>query len=410
MLKRIEVSEVVIGMFIHKLCGSWLKHPFWKGRFLVETEEQLQLLRRSAVAQVVIDTDKGLDVPAPMTSAEQVPQPQMQEAPAPQQPRQVNREQTSFIEEARRAQKICENTKAAISEMFADARMGKAVKAENASALVEEISDSIHRHPHALINLACLKTADDYTYMHSVAVCALMVALARQLGLDNEQVRIAGIAGLLHDVGKMAIPDAILNKPGRLSDEEFRIVREHPQAGYRMLLESDQVDPQVLDVVLHHHEKYDGSGYPSGLAGEEISLLARMGAVCDVYDAITSNRAYKAAWDPAESIHRMAQWKGHFDEELLQAFVKAIGIYPIGALVRLESGRIGVVLEQHPTSLLKPRVKVFYSVRLRQPIPIEVIDLEALAGKDRIVCREPAEDYGDFEALTCDDNHAKAYA
>lgn len=399
MLKRIEVSQAQVGMFIHKLCGSWMDHPFWKGRFLLETEEQLQQLRNSKVTQVLIDTGKGL---APgSTPAIGVTQAAATQPTAPL--AQARHKSSSSAEEARRAKKICEQTKTAIAEMFTEARMGQSVNAEHAEALVEEISNSIHRHPHALINLARLKTADDYTYMHSVAVCALMVALARQLGLDHEQVRIAGIAGLLHDIGKVAIPDKVLNKPGRLSDEEFRLVREHPQSGFEILRKTGQVNDQVLKVVLHHHEKYDGSGYPGGLAGEQISLLARMGAVCDVYDAITSNRAYKSAWDPAESIHRMAQWKGHFDEQLLQAFVRAIGIYPIGALVRLESGRIGVVVEQHPTSLLKPRVKVFYSARLRQPIPIEVIDLEALAGKDRITCREPAEDYRGFEAFSSDD-------
>ncbi len=397
MLKRIAVTQVVIGMYIDKLCGSWLDHPFWKCRFLVRSESELQRLRRSAVTQVWIDTNKGLDVPDIPPAAAQA----NEEPPAPplEQCEPAAPQRVSLAEETQRARQICCASKTAIAEMFNDARMGKAVRAEHAVALVEEISDSIHRHPHALINLARLKTADEYTYMHSVAVCALMVALARQLGLSEVQVRTAGIAGLLHDIGKMAIPDAILNKAGRLTDEELRIVREHPQSGFSMLLESGQVEPEVLDVVLHHHEKVDGTGYPHRLAGQGISLLARMGAVCDVYDAITSNRAYKRAWDPAESIHRMAQWKGHFDEELLQAFVRTIGIYPIGALVRLESGRIGVVLEQHPSSLLTPRVKVFYSARLRQPIPQQIIDLEALAGQDQIVCREPAEHYGNLDAL-----------
>jgi hypothetical protein len=138
----------------------------------------------------------------------------------------------------------------------------------------------------------------------------------------------------------------------------------------------------------------DGSGYPHRLAGEQISLYARMGTVCDVYDAITSNRPYKAGWDPAESIRKMAEWKGHFDPEVFQAFVKTVGIYPVGSLVRLASGRIGVVMEQQARSLLAPKVKVFFSAKSKIPIPQETLDLARLVGRDRIVARESAADWG----------------
>ena len=179
--------------------------------------------------------------------------------------------------------------------------MGKALDAANALPLVEEITDSVSRNPGALINLARLKTIDDYTFMHSVAVCALMVALAREMQLSDEDVRQAGLAGLLHDVGKMMIPLSILNKPGKLTDEEFDIIKSHPVAGYEMLLEGVGVGEIALDVCLHHHEKVDGSGYPHKLDADKITLFAKMGAVCDVYDAITSNRPYKAASRPVES-------------------------------------------------------------------------------------------------------------
>jgi len=163
------------------------------------------------------------------------------------------------------------------------------------------------RHPGALISLARLKTADDYTYMHSVAVWALMVALGRQMGLDEEELRTAGLAGLLHDLGKALMNQDVLNKPGKLTDEEFEHIKSHPHEGWKLLKEAGSVNEAVLDVCRHHHERTDGNGYPDRLAGEQFTRLARMGAICDVYDAITSNRPYKRGWDPAESILRMAQ-------------------------------------------------------------------------------------------------------
>jgi putative nucleotidyltransferase with HDIG domain len=394
MLKRIAVTDVRVGMYIQEFCGSWMDHPFWKAKFLLDSPKDLQRIRASGVRELWIDASKGLDIEAGTESVSEA------EAEAQTQARLLAVDQkpackaSSLEDELERAARLCARSKKAVASMFNDARMGQALQFEAAEQLVEEISASVMRHPNALISLARLKTADEYTYMHSVAVCALMIALARQLGLAEAQVREAGLAGLLHDVGKMAIPLEVLNKPGKLTDTEFDCVRRHPEAGGKILLESKQVSALVLDVCLHHHEKVDGSGYPHRLEGDQISLFARMGAVCDVYDAVTSNRPYKRGWDPAESIRKMAEWTGHFDPRVFQAFVKAVGIYPTGSLVRLESGRLGMVLEQNAQSLLAPKVKVFFSAKLKVAIPQEVVDLAKLAGRDKIVGRETAADWG----------------
>ena len=265
--------------------------------------------------------------------------------------------------------------------------MGKALDTEHCLPLVNEIADSVQRNPGALVSLARLKTSDAYTFMHSVAVCALMVSLARQLQLSEAQAREAGMAGLVHDMGKALMPLEVLNKPGALTQEEFAIMKSHPEEGYKLLKEGGAVGPVSLDVCLHHHEKVNGRGYPKGLKGDEISLYAKMGAVCDVYDAITSNRPYKAGWDPADSLMKMAAWtkEGHFDERVFQAFVKSIGIYPTGSLVKLQSGRLAVVVEQGASSLLSPIVRVFFSTKSNQPIPVELLDLGKTV--DQIVSR-----------------------
>ncbi|MDO9620243.1 MAG: HD-GYP domain-containing protein [Pseudomonas sp.] len=395
MLKCIAVTDVRVGMYIHEFCGAWMDHPFWKSKFLLKSEKDLQRIKASSIGELWIDVSKGVDVEvgtASVSPEEVAAEAEAALLAAVQSP-PVSLA-VSMEDEMQRAVKLCARSKAAVVSMFGDARMGQALQFEQAGELVEEISDSIMRHPNALISLARLKNADEYTYMHSVAVCALMIALARNLGLNEGQVREAGLAGLLHDIGKMAIPNEVLNKPGKLTDNEFATVRDHPEAGSRMLIESKQVSALVLDVCLHHHEKVDGTGYPHRLAGEQISLYARMGAVCDVYDAITSNRPYKQGWDPAESIRKMAEWKGHFDPVVFQAFVKTVGIYPVGSLVRLESGRIGVVMEQQAKSLLAPRVKVFFSAKSKTPIPQEILDLSKLVGRDKIVGRESAEEWG----------------
>ena len=395
MLKCIAVADVRVGMFIHEFCGSWMDHPFWKSKFLLSTEKDLQRVKASSITELWIDVSKGLDVEAgtASASAEEVAVQVDEKLLAVAQISPVILA-ASMEDEVQRAVKLCAKSKAAVISMFNDARMGQALNFEQAGELLEEISDSVLRHPNALISLARLKSADEYTYMHSVAVCALMIALARQLGFETMQVREAGLAGLLHDIGKMAIPSDILNKPSKLTDSEFATMRDHPRAGAHMLIESKQVSALVLDVCLHHHEKMDGSGYPHGLAGEQISLYARMGAVCDVYDAITSDRSYRKGWDPGEAVRKMAEWKGHFDPQVFQAFVKAVGIYPVGSLVRLESGRLGVVVEQHAGSLLTPKVKVFFSAKANAAIARETLDLSALVGCDKIVARESAEAWG----------------
>lgn len=388
MLKKITVDQIKLGMHIQEFCGSWMDHPFWRENFILRDPDDLKAIQTCGIKEVWIDVQKGRDV--------DVAGPTKQEAEAhidatlvkiasPQElPAKV-----AMAEEIRRAAKICATSKQAVVSMFQEVRMVKAIDHAAAGALVEEITDSVVRNPGALISLARLKTADDYTYMHSVAVCALMVALARQLGVDEKTTREAGMAGLLHDLGKAVMPMDVLNKPGKLTDEEFRIIKSHPVEGHRMLVEGGAVGKIPLDVVLHHHEKVDGSGYPKGLKDAEISLFAKMGAVCDVYDAITSNRPYKAGWDPAESIRKMTEWSsGHFDPRVFQAFVKSVGIYPIGSLVRLESGRLGIVVDQTEKSLLTPKVRVFFSTRANAHIPPEMVDLSIRAGGDKIVSRE----------------------
>ena len=390
MLKKIDVKQLTVGMYLKEFCGSWIDHPFWRNSFVITDPKDIERIRASNIQAVWIDCAKGLDVArdaATISEAETESQVDAELKQALQSTRETA--PASIHEEMARAAKICAQAKQAVTSMFEEARMGNAVDSGNARKLVEEISDSVTRNPGALISLARLKTADDYTYMHSVAVCALMISLGRQIGVDEDIIPRLGIAGLLHDLGKAMMPQEVLNKPGKLTDEEFGIMKRHPSEGAKLLQDSDGIDDIALDVALHHHEKTDGSGYPEGLKDNEISLYAKMGAVCDVYDAITSNRPYKAGWDPAESLRKMAEWaNGHFDPTVFQAFVKSLGIYPVGSLLRLTSGRLGLVVDQSPKSLLTPRIKVFFSTRSNTRIRPTLIDLSQPGCPEKIASRE----------------------
>ena len=395
MLKRIGVKQLTLGMHIKEFCGSWMDHPFMRSGFVLSSDADLAAILASSIKEVWIDSHKGLDVAAhvpAVTEAESEAEITASLAPvASAKPRPST---LTIEQEIDRAARICAQAKEAVETMFDHVRMGQSVDVGSARLLVEEISGSVARNPAALISLARLKTADNYTYLHSVAVCALMAALARQLGLDAAEIRSAGMAGLMHDLGKAPIPLKLLNKAGKLTEAEFEVIKTHPQLGFRILQMSQHIEPKTLDACLHHHEKMDGSGYPEGLKGDEISLSAKMTAVCDVYDAITSDRPYKRGWDPAYALRQMAGWsRGHFDLPIFHALVKTLGIYPVGALVRMSSGRLGVVLEQSGSSLTTPRIKLFYSTRSALRIAPELLDLSRCVGTDRIAALENPDDW-----------------
>ncbi|MFM9916324.1 MAG: HD-GYP domain-containing protein [Rhizobacter sp.] len=396
-LKKISVQQVRLGMHLHELCGAWLDHPFWKTKFVLQDVADLNKLQGSSVRECWIDVTKGLDV-ATASDEPKVPVSKVGiGAPAVDvdtatdlvRAAQVRApDKIPFNEELNRAANLCNQARAAVISLFSEARMGRVAISEECEELVSGIAESVMRNPTAMVSLARLKSHDDYTYMHSVAVAAMMAALARQLQLDTAQTRLAAKAGLLHDMGKAVMPVDVLNKPGKLTDDEFAVIRTHPERGHALLLTGDAVDDQVLDVCLHHHEKIDGSGYPHRLTADQISLFAKMGAVCDVYDAITSNRPYKQGWDPAESVARMAGWKGHFDPSIFKAFVTSLGIYPTGSLVRLQSGLLAVVTQQNEATLTSPEVKVFFSTKQGLHVPPRLLDLSARNCADRIIGRE----------------------
>lgn len=375
MLKKISVLDVRLGMFINELCGNWIDHPFWKKSFELDSEKDLHALKTCGIKEVWIDLSKGLDVePEPSPESDEKKPPDTLPEAAKSDKKQE--QQIALHQEMPRAQKLQAKAKRTVAFVFREARMGNALQSAEAVELVDEITQSVSRNSVALLNMSRLKSKDDHIYLHSVAVSALMIALGRQLGVESGTLKSLGMAGLLHDVGKVMIPDTILNKRGKLTPDEFEIVKTHSRRGWDILKSDPNVDEIGLDVCLHHHERWDGSGYPDKLSGETLSLYARMATVCDVYDALTSDCSYRKAFSPADAIRKMTEMQAvHFDKVVFHAFVKTVGIYPSGTLVKLKSGRLAVVADQSAKSLLTPVVKVFFSTKANEPIFPALVDL-----------------------------------
>ncbi len=397
MLKKISVSRLRPGMFIQELCGDWMSHPFWRAQFKLSGDADLRRIVESGIQHVYIDTDRGLD-DVEAVAADEVKASVEEEIVAALGAPDDTVLRVSVREEMARARKVHEQAHKVVRSMMGDVRLGKAVSLEDAEPVVEAITGSVLRNSGALLGLIGIKNKDDYTFLHSVSVCTLMIAFGRSLGLAGEDLRQGGIGGLLHDIGKMKVPDAVLNKPGRLTDAEFELIKRHPGDGHEVLLETQGIGAVPLDITRHHHERLDGSGYPDRLAGDAISTMARMAAIVDVYDAITADRCYHKGMPAAEALRKMWEWSSaHFDQKLLQAFMRCVGIYPVGSLVRLESGRLGVVTEQNEGSLLTPRLRVFFSTKSNGYIKPELVDLGRKLGSgggDRIVSAEVPEKWG----------------
>lgn len=376
MLVRIPTADASVGMFVEKIECSWWAHPFWRSRQILASNEQLAMLHQSGARYIVIDDEKGCTnntSDASITDYDRgirmaPPEALLHKSKLKYRPQIQLHQQTRQLSdnerraEVAKARNVLKRSKKAVQDMFDNVRMGEAIQTRKMASMVNQLTASLDRDPTIILNMARLKTKDDYTYMHSVSVCALMVNLARTMRLDETLVREAGMAGLLHDVGKLVIPNEILLKPSKLDDAEFEIVRDHPMAGYKILAASTGVSAAALDVCLHHHEKMDGTGYPDKLNGDELNLLTRMASICDVYDAVTSKRAYNNPWTAAEALARMRSWHGHFDQMILRAFIVSLQILPVGTLVRLNNDHLGIVIGETASDYSLPKVRMFYSI------------------------------------------------
>lgn len=393
-IKLISVEQLRPGMFIHDINCSWMDHPFATNIFLVRDEERVRQVCSLGVHEVYIDVSKGLDVADAPTRTEVDQITQLGLAAIVQAPHEEIH-WVPLAEERERARKLHTEANQVVKGMLRDIRLGKQIEMERVEPLVEQMVDSIFRNQDALLPLGRLKDHDNYTFQHSVSVCTLLVAFARHMGMKRDLIKEVAIGGLLHDVGKAHVPDRILNKPAKLTEAEFVKMRSHVVQSIILLQHTPGISQIALDVAGQHHERYDGNGYPNRLTGGEISLYGRMGAIVDVYDALTSDRVYHKGMAPTAALGRLLEWsKFHFDPELVRTFIRSLGIYPTGSLVRLKSGRLGVVLEQHADRSMQPLVKVIFHALHQHDLPPEIIDLASPNCQDHIVSHEEYDVWG----------------
>lgn len=392
-IKKIRVDQLRPGMYVHDLNCSWMDHPFVANRFEVRDYKRIDEIRALGVHELYIDIRKGLAIePATTLAMEREASVHDLEALVDHGVELPSR--VPLAEEIERARQLRKQATAMVRGLMTDLRMGKQIEMERVSPLVVDLADSVLRNPDALLPLVRLKSHDTYTFEHSVATCALMVSFARAMGLERTTIQEIATGALLHDVGKTMVDERIINKPGKLNDAEFDAIKHHVAHGIRILRDTSGISSLAIAVAGEHHERYDGSGYPDRLQGGQISQFGRMGAIVDVYDALTSNRAYRQAMSPTATLGRLLEWsKDQFDPALVQAFIRTLGIYPTGSLVKLASGRLAVVVEQHAEKSTRPRVKVIFHAGQQCYLPPEELDLAQAHCQDQIVGHENFSDW-----------------
>lgn len=404
MFKKIAVNELKVGMFVARLDRPWSQHPFLRRSFMLDNSMDLALLKDSISDFVVIDTARSLDKSLEMDSeqrtlsshnsvSEESASMNRQSTAMPQLVDSVVRSESPLHPEFDRARMTRHRCLQRVQVIYSSLMFGSGPDVNAWRQVVDEVVLSLNCHPSALICLLRLHRDSEYTYSHALSVSALMAGLSMQLGGDSKAAREAALAGLLLDVGMSAVPDFILNHDGPLGCEDIALIRKHPALGVGLLTES-HIDAHILRVVQQHHERVDGTGYPTGLKAPQICELARMASICDTYDALCRDRSYKKAWDPSMVLAFMGRsCEKQFDQRIFRAFVDMLGFFPIGSLVRLMSGLIAVVIEQNPSSLLCPRVIPIFCTRKNLRVSVNPLDLADAQCVDKIVCRENSESW-----------------
>lgn len=391
--QRIPVENLLIGMFVAELDKPWLDSPFLIQGFILEEAEQLEALRNEC-RFVTIDTGKsepgkyastGVHSTTPKKNSAKQATSTARSHKKNTQPASLGKslaqtfadtrlkkysDTRSFDQEVKSAKRIYQDYESSVAKLYSGFQKSKAIDVKAAKEAVSGIVESMIRNPDACLLLQQIKRKGDYHYNHAIGTSIWSTALARQIGLPKDKMNTIALAALLCDIGKTAISDRILHKPGELSPEEFNLVKGHVLAA-----EEDDGDEnlqglsnEVKDIILHHHERHDGSGYPDGLQGDDIPVFARVVGIADAYDAMTSRRPYAAAMAPYEASRELYKLRDtEFQAEIVEEFIQTLGLYPVGTLVELNDGRVGIVVSEYRASRLRPKLLIVLD-KEKQPV------------------------------------------
>lgn len=274
-------------------------------------------------------------------------------------------------------------------------KAGEPIDITPLAAVAEEMVDTMFTHGDAMLCLARIRAKDAYLMEHSMNVAILLANFGRYLGLERSVLKELTLGGLLHDVGKIMTPDEVLNKPGKLTDEEFTIMRQHVVHSYDILSQTPGITATMLEVAANHHERLDGTGYPSHLKGDQLSLHTRMSGIVDVYDAVTADRVYKQGMQPTQAFRILLKGADHhFDRGLVTKFIKCMGVYPVGTLVQLSNQRLAIVMQRNEQQPLKPVVKVIYHATQRHYLDVQWLDLAKSGVQESIESTVDPKEFG----------------
>ncbi|WP_409420325.1 HD-GYP domain-containing protein [Pseudaeromonas sp. ZJS20] len=381
-LRRLPLAELRPGMFVTRILQQQGETQLSQSG-LVGSREQVQQMARLGVLAVEVDLARGRQAVQEANASPETP------------PKTPNKPKLTKAQHKERIRRLYQEAKGVQGKLFDQLKAGEPVAIAPLEALADELVDSIFEHTDALLCLSRIREKDSYLMEHSLNVGIHLANFGRHLGLPRQVLKELAIGGMLHDTGKIMIPDAVLHKPGRLTEEEFAIMKTHVHLGQQILDASLGFSPIMRSVLSGHHERLDGKGYPAGLTGDELDQFARMASVVDVYDALTADRCYKPGMPASHALRILLQGAGHqFDGPLVAQFIKCLGIYPVGSLVKLDSGRLALVMERNDKAPLQPLVKILYSTKSSAYLEVRLLDLARSGETDRIETAADPRQYG----------------
>jgi len=352
-------------MYVSELDRPWLETPFLFQGFYIRSAEEIAAVRNHC-RQVVVDTDRDDDRPRPPA----VP-------PLPRAPAGAMRE---LKDEIKQASGIHVSLAVSIEDVMGELKSSGRLNVHKLEAAVQPMVDSVLRNPAAMSCLMRLRRKGGYLYSHSLASSVWATALGREIGLDREALLAVALGAMLLDVGKTRIPEAILGKPGKLEADELALVRRHVEFSLEIFEEAGEVNPRVVEMVAHHHERHDGSGYPRGAKGDEIPVYGRIAGIVDTYDAMITSRPYATTQSSYGALRQLRSLAGReFQPELVDQFTQAIGMFPTGTLVLLNTGEVAVVTAQSRIRRLRPEVMIILDAEKQPLADYRVVDLNKVS-------------------------------